>query len=296
VSFETNIAGGRVAAGADEPFQWPLLARLPRAGRAPVAVQRPAAPKMRHGETAPTAANPALAVLNQRPPASQRAPHAAAMSPHVVPEAYDWPDLDDSARAAERLPAPRREYLRIDAPDQRLGRVANRRTADQSLAARAYRWHSALAPHAGVAMTVALILSATLLYWLTLGQGSAGGDFEDILDKQNTWSSEAPLEPKIAVDQPAPGEVKPRFDVAAQPPHAAPVAAAQTPASVEGSTIEDESAAITPTPRSEPYPVTEYVSMDFGLLGAVEQAAAAEPAVAAAATKDAAVAPAGAAN
>ena len=308
MSFEPNIAGGRVPARVDEPLEWPLLARLPFAGRGAISPQPAPAPRSPHAQVAPSAVSPAIDLLNRRPTANLRSQHAVGSSPRVVPEAYEWPELEGGAAPTERPPAPRREYLRIDAADGRLGRGTSRRPANHSLAARAYRWHAALAPHAGVAATVVLILSATLLYWLTLGQGRTGGAYENILDRENSWSNDAPLESKIAVHQQEADASGPSFDLtppssefprvakaaaeptlsAAQPTSEAPIAAPAAPAADEPPSTDNESAAITPTPHTAPYPVTEYVSLDLALADAVEPVAAAEPVAAKVAAEPAA--------
>jgi hypothetical protein len=241
--------------------------------------------------------NPALHVLHHRQATRARSGAVGTASPQLNVEAYQWPDLD-AAPTANRSPAPGREYLRLDAPDQRLGRRVQSPRTNSSLATRAYQWHAALGPHAGVAVTVALILSATLLYWLTLGQGRPAGDYEDILNQENAWSSETTLESRIAVDPPGsdppepsldfpqPSSAPPRIADAAgqptisptQPSDQTPVAAVAAPATNDTPGAVDESAAVTPTPNTLPYPVTDYVSLDFALLGAVEPAVATQPA------------------
>ena len=316
MSFEPNTAGGRIAPRAGEPLQWPLLARLPHAGRASGAAERasyPAAPPepgrlpsliakdtdplSLYAENAARVSNPALDLLNRRQTAQPPGQAAAIKPPHVAVAAYDWPELDGDALPADRTPPPRREYLRVDAPDARHVHGTHGRQVKDSLAARAFQWHSAFAPHAGVAVTVALILSATLLYWLTLGNGRTAVDYDNFLDPQNTWSSEDPLQSRIAAEDQAARAAGPSFELAPssspfprmaeaapetaspeiQPSVSEPVAAVDA-APNEESTPSDESAAITPTPSSAPYPVTDYVSLDFALPGAVEPVAASEPA------------------
>jgi hypothetical protein len=255
------------------------------------------APKSFHAEVDSSTVSTGVDLLNRRPQASLHAQHAGGSSPRIVAEAYQWPELDDRAAPAERAPAPRHEYLRIDPADQRPVRGAARRQPNHSLAARAYRWHTTLAPHAGVAATVVLILSATMLYWFTIGQGRNGGAYEDILDHQNSWSSDAPLQSRIAVDErpieasrlsvdfAAPSPEFPRVAEApaepslsaAQPSGQPPEAAGEAPASADTSSADQESAAVTPTPNAAPYPVTEYVSLDLALPGAVEPVVVAEP-------------------
>jgi hypothetical protein len=296
VSFEPNIAGDRVTARIDEPLEWPLLARLPRVGRGIcVAHPAPAAPPLVGVDSSP--ANPGIDMLHRRPMANRHGQQTVGGPPRVVAEAFEWPDVDGGAAPTERLPVPPREYLRIDPADVRPGRGTHRRPPSHSLAARAYRWHAALAPHAGVAATVILILSATLLYWLTIGPGRTAGAYEDILDQQHTWSNDSPRESEIAVDQQnadawgrsfdftAPSSAFPRVaDAAAEPSLSAaepggeaPVAAVESPASSEAPNGDDESAAVTPTPHTAPYPVTEYVSLDQALPGAVEPVTAVVP-------------------
>lgn len=179
------------------------------------------------------------------------------------------------------------------------------------------RWHAAAAPYAGVAVTAALIVTASLLYWLTVGRPQASFNGDELFDSQNSWSSETPSAPPMsAIDRP---EERPLAVLASPSPSAAveaprvadaaavaseplPEATASTP--VESTKPSDgpamssgaepsapatepappvAAAPITPTPHTLPYPTTDYPWFEFGLPGAAPEAPPATASSAAAA-------------
>jgi hypothetical protein len=267
VTFAPNTPG-RSGSRPDAPAPWPLLARLPHAGaQANAAAETspfaewdlPRSYQPAGREASPPPANArSLDALPRRQPASDRPATHASDPPHAFVHAYHLPEFDGGSAEARTVPPPaRRDYLRIDAADARLGKPAVARPPHTALASRAYRWHEALAPHAGVAATAALILSATLLYWLTAGRTSPGSDRDNAFDQQNAWSSETSLDAQIGYDSGPPASVGDSYSVppataeiphiaAAAPPTVTATAAPQTPPNVDPTDKPQPSAETTP--------------------------------------------------
>lgn len=322
VSFDPNLDGPfapvRVASG-DHPPEWPVLARLPLVG------PRPAT----SGERLPTyaalePANPAAAAVRMAAPlriveaepvnvpADRATTHyamridppqfrgqAIVAEPTVVgARRQGWTLADEPALPVELItpPAPpRRAQYRVDPAEDRFGGAhLPRRQPDDSLASRIAWSHAALAPYAGVTVMAALILTASLLYWLTVGGQQSAIDGDAVMDSQNSWSSETPVGPPVsAVDEPLDHEIQelsdppstpdsPRVADAAvvapetstpAPPRVDPSARSEGPALSSGeppspaikSAAPIAAAPITPTPHDLPYPVTDYPWFEFSL-------------------------------
>ena len=103
-------------------------------------------------------------------------------------------------------PQPKRHY-RIDPGDGRIVAAAigsmhstHPPQRPHSFAARLFHWHAALAPHAGVALTFFLALTAGLLYWRTLGP-AAPAPLQPAASPL-AWANE--YAPPTAAESPAP--------------------------------------------------------------------------------------------
>jgi hypothetical protein len=241
---------------------WPVLARLPWVGEeeeqsAEVGYQQPFAAVQEHY------AAQALRIADEpREPSHRR---------YRVD-----PGVDRKAAA----PAP---AMRV---------VASHEEAE-SFAGHIYRWHAALRPYAGVAVTFVLALFAGLLYWSNFGRHANPID----MTSAPAWHVEAnggpravaplwagqpafnlpesPLSqtPRIRLDIPqlgAAGEVAPPAENAhagAEPPLAAPSEDAANQEAVAATTQEEPKAAPT-APVADAsritYPTTPFASFDFG--------------------------------
>jgi hypothetical protein len=286
-----HIAIGGQDARSNEPPAWPVLARFPHVGRQAASVDR--APTFSEVEHLPVISDgERLAAPAHWADATRAA--AAEPSPALT---YDWPEFDRKPVAEAPGRSAKREYLRIDAASalgDRRERLAPR--APEAMAARVFQWHAAFGPHAGVAATVALILSATLLYWLTLGQPGGALDQQDLPGQPTVWSSETTAGAPPAVAEPpvvapdhtadlAPAqEPIPRI-AQANPPQsdddatasATPQEAPETVTTPEpkddeqntvseakpATTVDETDSSITPTPTTAPYPVTDYPEFEF---------------------------------
>ncbi len=217
------------------------------------------------------------------------------------PRAFELPAFDQRTSTADRPTQPRREQYRVDAADHVHGSHYGRKPSSAPLSTQVAHWHAALAPRAGVAATVVLILAVSLLYWFTVGRQRGAVEADDRLDLPSAWSSESlPAPPLSAVirpfdEQAAAGstpslEIKtPRVADATAAASTVASPAVETPSQFEtavGSTgmvgplfkptlpmtasAEATASApsadepITPTPNDLPYPVTGYPEFNFG--------------------------------
>jgi hypothetical protein len=207
VSFDPHIedrfAPRRVAAGAAAP-PLPVLARLPRVGARTTAsaerlptyaalepeanVQSP--PSLRVVDPTPADLSP-LSYTTRVDAPQVRRPVSPTESAANSPRAFDLPAFDQRTSAADRPKPPRREQHRIDAADHVHGSHYGRRPSSAPLSAQVAHWHAALAPRAGVAATVVVILAVSLLYWFTVGRRHLATDAEERMDLPSAWSSES---------------------------------------------------------------------------------------------------------
>lgn len=200
--------------------QWPVLARLPYVG----ADDEHAAPRAWRHDRVP--------------------PAPVAVPPHINPslrladEADKYPPQSyEHIEYVESAPKPRPEpRYRIDAGQPRgpVRRMAATTVSphdeSQTLAARVFQWHAALAPYAGLAMTFVLATFAGLLYWSTFARpeapasapAAAAPEWTADIDatpnhNRNFWSTLAPSSntpespllgtPRVTLDLPPLGEL-----------------------------------------------------------------------------------------
>jgi len=269
VKYEHHNAGvdhGSRATGEVEPsLKWPVLARLPWVGDA----------------------------------ATSHDLAAEVLSPQLPDSALGVQDDDyhPVARGSRAAPASQR-HRRFDAADARtpspmavMGQpAANPRREPVTLAGRMFHWHAALAPHAGIVVTIALALSAGLLYWLAFDRAAGGVSPKNALDApawsigssdpQFTWSAPLPANSPPAEVASAPSlelqDNESRLPLIDEPEAAAaPVESAEA---TEIAKPEEVAAAagqpplvasapaepLTPTPSLSLYPTTPYRAFDFG--------------------------------
>lgn len=95
-----------------------------------------------------------------------------------------------SVEADERTASRRRRRLRTEHRESRAASPSK----PQDWASRLYRMHAELAPYAGVIVTLALVASAGLLYWLMVGPSPAPTDDHYVFGSEvvGTASSELP--------------------------------------------------------------------------------------------------------
>jgi hypothetical protein len=114
----------------------------------------------------------------------------------AVQEPYSAPAL----RIADepREPSPRRQYRIDPAVDRKVAapapamRIVAPREDAESLASHIYKWHAALRPYAGVAVTFVLALFAGLLYWSNFGRHADPTD----MTSAPAWHVEANAGPR----------------------------------------------------------------------------------------------------
>jgi hypothetical protein len=153
------------------PLQWPVLARLPwvESGMEPIQEQCAVASNSYATARGQAEAEPR--------PALRLATLPAQAPPFPPASRGNDTEQDGPAHTASHtsIPQPKRQY-RIDAGEGRIVAAAIGRSGfptaphhSNSFASRLFQWHTALAPHAGVALSFFLALTAGLLYWRTLG-------------------------------------------------------------------------------------------------------------------------------
>ncbi len=185
---------------------WPVLARLPR-------VDSPAA--------ASRAPLPTFAVT--------------PLSPEAPPLTYVDPPHADHARSqpAQAPVAAATRHYRIDRGDDRSSaRRPHQPPAEPaSISDSLFRLHAALAPYRGSLGAAALVVSASLVYWLAIGRHGAPTVPTELLDFRSGLTQEAPLEqepPAIAAPDPNASALdQPAIDWAG-PPRIASAADAET--------------------------------------------------------------------
>jgi len=301
VSFDPDQDGpfaARRVGPAEAPPQWTVLARIPAVGAHESALSATlptyaALEPSGYGEDASLAAAPLRVV---EPPLPTRELPGEASSVR-----FDPPQHRGQAPRAEASASPyRREHYRLDPAEDRVrGSHGARRQSDETVSARMARWHASASPYAGVAVTATLIVTASLLYWLTVGRQQTASAVDEVFETPNYWSSETPMGPPVgAVIQPmrslteelaAPRLADATATATASTAESVVVVAERPPTKREAPDAEPALGAassggspaieppqprsstpitpkpITPTPHASPYPVTDFPWFEFDL-------------------------------
>lgn len=224
VKSTTNDGGARdwrpAPGEAGETPAWPVLASLPRVGvhsepqSAPLRTETPIEHARAQGyEAAPLRiATPAAAPEDFEPLAitSQSSVGASIQfrtfidQAHLSVRGYDLPSVGEhrSAEPPAAWPAPASTHRRIDAASRRLGEPAPIKPPLKavepncsSLTAKVFQIHAAVAPYAGMMMTLALAASVGLLCWMTMGRPHAAATNESVLGRPAAWPAETATKP-----------------------------------------------------------------------------------------------------
>lgn len=122
--------------------------------------------------------------------------------PHLTVRGYDWPMSTEPAatgsESANRPAIAERTRIRVDQGTRRqpgastkpMQRMSSPDAAKPTMAAKVFQLHAAAAPHAGVAMTLALVLSVGFLCWLTFGHSNVAINYDKALDMPGGWPAE----------------------------------------------------------------------------------------------------------